>query len=73
MIPNDSFTLFLLLLLVILGLLGLLLPKQFHALSRFPFVFMPHKPYDESAKQRARLWGVIALVGAAIAFLLVER
>lgn len=72
MIPNDPLTLILLGLLAVLGLIGIFLPKLFHALSRFPFVFMPHKPYDEAAKQRARIWGVVALIGAAITAALVE-
>ncbi len=65
MIPNDPYTQRVIVLLALLGLLGLLRPRWFLLVSRFPFLFTPHPPIDEAGLRRARLWGVISLLGAA--------
>lgn len=72
MIPGDTTMVVLVSLLAVIGVLGLLRPRWFHAVARFPFVFMPQRPYDEQAGRRARAWGAISLVSAIVIALITD-
>lgn len=68
MIPNDQYTIVVINLLIFFGLVGLFKPGWFRHLSNLPYSLDPRNRQDttEEDRRRARIWGVMSLVGALI-------